>query len=109
MEGEMIRTIALVALAVGIAGCSTTTPAERLAQNQTTCERYGFKTGTDAYATCLMNLDQNQAQEERDRMRRVGAALSQMGNTYSQPRRTVTCNTFGTRTGTFNNATTTCY
>ncbi len=105
----MIRIFALVALAVGIAGCSTTTPAERLAQNQTACERYGFKAGTEAYATCLMNLDQRQQQEDRDRMRRVGAALTQVGNSYPPPRQMVTCNTFGSRTGAFNNTTTTCY
>lgn len=104
----MFKILAVAAFAVAVAGCSTTTPAERLATNQSTCAGYGFKTGTDAYAACMMNLDLDQQQQDRDRRQRIGAALSNMGQSM-QPRRPVTCNTFGTRTGAFNNATTTCY
>lgn len=104
----MKKIIVIAALTVSIAACSTTTPAERRALNQNTCAGYGFKAGTDAYATCMMNLDLDQQQQDRERRQRVGAALSNMGQSM-QPRRPITCNTFGSRTGVFNNATTTCY
>lgn len=105
----MRAILSILAVASVVAGCSTTTPAERMAANQNTCSGYGFRAGSDAYATCMMNLDLDQQQQDRDRRQRIGQALSNMGTAMNPPSRRVTCNTFGTRTGAFNNATTTCY
>lgn len=108
----MLRITSVLLAVALLAGCSTTSPEILLAQNKTTCEGYGFKAGTDAYATCMMQLDLDQKQEDRNRMRRVGSALSAMGQSMA-PRRPVTCNTFGTAHRTYGtsygNATTTCY
>ncbi|MBM3507175.1 MAG: hypothetical protein FJX64_05530 [Alphaproteobacteria bacterium] len=47
--------IALCA-AAGLAAC--TTPEQQLAADQATCASYGFNRGTDAFANCLLVLDQ---------------------------------------------------
>jgi hypothetical protein len=108
----MLRNIALAAvLAVAVAGCSTTTPAERLAANQGTCVGYGFKVGTDAYATCMMQMDIEDKADDRRRRVAVGNALSQLGQSMQQPR-AVTCSSFGnvqrTGYGAYGSSTTTC-
>lgn len=106
------RAAALVTCALIVAGCSTTTPAERMAQQQASCSNYGFKLGTDAYSNCMMQMDLAAKEEDAARRARIGASLAAMGQSM-QPRRPVTCNTFGSgyRTGNsaFGNATTTCY
>lgn len=108
----MIKIIGIAALAVALCGCSTTTPAERLANNQASCQGYGFKPDTDAYSTCMMQMDIKADEDDRRRRAAIGAALSNMGES-SQPSRRVTCNTFGsaqnTGYGAFGNSTTTCY
>lgn len=50
-------TIAGFALLAAIAGCTTMTPEERRAADETTCRSYGFRKGTDAFASCLLQLD----------------------------------------------------
>lgn len=109
-----MRIIAVLAVAALLAGCSTTTPAEKLALNQSTCASYGFKANTDAYSTCMMQMDLDQQQQDRDQRRRIGAALAGMGAAMATPTRSaVTCNTFGNARrssfGTYGNSTTTCY
>lgn len=54
MRPSMIRGIAVLAV---IAGCTTMTPEERRAADETTCRSYGFRRGTDAFASCLLQLD----------------------------------------------------
>lgn len=110
----MIRIIGIAALAVALCGCSTTTPAERLANNQASCQGYGFKPNTDAYSTCMMQMDLENKADDRRRRQAIGAALSDMGTAMTPPpRRSVTCNTFGsarnTGYGAYGNSTTTCY
>jgi hypothetical protein len=75
---------------------------------------YGFKANTDAYSTCMMQMDLDQQQQDRDQRRRIGAALAGMGAAMATPTRSaVTCNTFGNARrssfGTYGNSTTTCY
>jgi len=91
-----MRTVLIAALTVGVAalaGCNTgpATPEEAsLIQSQ--CQSFGFKPGTDAFANCVLQMDQARVADARDRRQRVGAALAQVGQaqqrTYRQP---VTC------------------
>lgn len=95
-----------------LAACQTTSPEVRLAEQKGQCSNYGFKEGSDAYASCMMQLDIVAKQQDRERQRAIGEALSEMGNSM-QSNRPVTCNTYGTanRFGStaYGNSTTTCY
>lgn len=109
----MIKIAIVAALALAICGCSTTTPAERLASQQASCVGYGFKPNTDAYSACMMQMDLQAKSDDQRRRTAIGEALSDMGRSMQQPRR-VTCNTFGSaRNGgfgtTYGNSSTTCY
>lgn len=108
-----MRIFAIIGVAAILCGCSTTTPAERLANNQASCAAYGFKPGTDAYSTCMMQMDLTAQQDEKEQRQRIGDALSEMGDSM-QRNRPVTCNTFGSANRGFGNtvygnSTTTCY
>jgi hypothetical protein len=48
-------TIMLLALALTTSGCMTS--EEVRADHRAACEAYGFKVGTDQFASCLLNLD----------------------------------------------------
>jgi hypothetical protein len=54
MRSSMIAGLAVLALA---SGCTTMTPEERRAADEATCRSYGFRRGSDAFATCLLQLD----------------------------------------------------
>lgn len=110
----MFKILTVAAVAVALCGCSTTTPAERYALNQNTCAGYGFKPNTDAYSTCMMQMDLEAKADDRRRRLAIADALSDMGQSMQQQPRRVTCNTFGTanRAGyntVYGNSTTTCY
>lgn len=45
-----------------------------------TCQAYGFKPGTDQFAQCIFQLDQNRIAENRRRRIAVGEALSEAGD-----------------------------
>lgn len=108
----MLRLILLTGAALAVAGCQTTSPEARLAQHKNQCSAYGFKEGSDAYSSCMMQLDIAANQEDRERQRALGEALSEMGESM-QRNRPVTCNTFGSANrfgnSVYGNATTTCY
>lgn len=109
----MKKLVLLVGAAVLLAGCQTTSPEVRLANNNAACSGYGFKAGTDAYAACMMQKDRDDEAEARQRQRAIGAALSDMGKSMQQQNRSVTCNTYGTANrfgnSAYGNSTTTCY
>lgn len=50
-------TLSVLLLTLLVAGCTTMTPEERRAIDGQTCASYGFRRGTDAFASCLLNLD----------------------------------------------------
>lgn len=64
----MFRLHFLLGCAILLAGCATTTPAERAARAQAemmqmmeiygpACDRLGFKHDTDAWRDCVLQLD----------------------------------------------------
>ena len=54
----MCRLFATGLLAVVmLAGCQTMTPEERRAADEETCRSYGFRKGTDAFSSCLLELE----------------------------------------------------
>lgn len=64
-----------------IAGCQSEQPATQ-AQAQKlgeTCQAYGFKPGTDQFALCIFQLDQQRIASNRQRRMAIGAAMGNMG------------------------------
>lgn len=62
-------------------------------QDGETCEGYGFKAGSDAYANCKMELDSRRSAK----MAAVGAAMQSAGNNYSASMRPTNCTYTGNR------------
>ncbi|WP_018239065.1 hypothetical protein [Ensifer sp. BR816] len=59
------RLLTLAALGLVLAGCQTMTAQERRARDETTCASYGFRRGTDAFATCLQRIELDRRAESR--------------------------------------------
>lgn len=84
----------------------TTSPEVRLANKQASCSGYGFKTGTDAYANCMMQIDIAEQQSDQAKRQAAADSLGRLGRSMQQQNRTVTCNSYGTGA---RSSTTTCY
>jgi hypothetical protein len=52
-------TFTLAAIAIALSACQTMTPEERRASDERQCTSYGFKRGTEGFATCLQRIDLN--------------------------------------------------
>ena len=52
-------------LAAGLSACQTMTPEERRAADERQCLSYGFRRGTDSFATCLQRIDLDRRAESR--------------------------------------------
>lgn len=50
-------TLFLGLVALGLSACQTMTPEERRAADERQCMSYGFKRGTEGFATCLQRID----------------------------------------------------
>ena len=59
------RLLILAAAGFVLAGCQSVTPEERRARDETTCASYGFRRGTDAFATCLQRIELDRRAEAR--------------------------------------------
>jgi hypothetical protein len=75
VEDENMRilplTLTIAAIAIGLSACQTMTPEERRAADERQCLSYGFKRGTEGFATCLQRTDlsrQARMQAESDYM-----------------------------------------
>lgn len=55
----------LVVLTAILGSCTTMTPQERRAADEKTCLSYGFRSKTDAMATCLQRIDLDRRAESR--------------------------------------------
>jgi hypothetical protein len=62
------RVVSACILCTALGGCMTA--QERLASDQQTCVGYGFRPGTEAFAQCMMNIDQGR----RNRLAAAAAA-----------------------------------
>lgn len=62
-----IPTFSLIvaATAIGLSACQTLTPAEQRAADERQCLSYGFRRGSDAFATCLQRIDLNRSAQAR--------------------------------------------
>ncbi|APG90313.1 hypothetical protein [Sinorhizobium americanum] len=65
MNTITMRLLTLAATGIVLAGCQTVTPQERRARDETTCASYGFRRGTDAFATCLQRIELDRRAEAR--------------------------------------------
>ena len=52
-------------LAAGLSACQTMTPEERRAADERQCLSYGFRRGTDGFATCLQRIELDRRAESR--------------------------------------------
>jgi len=70
LKGISMRKIILPALAVAmtVSACQTMTPEERRARDEETCRTYGFRTGSEAFAQCLLELELDRRAERRAQM-----------------------------------------
>ncbi|MBY5881766.1 hypothetical protein HFN46_21855 [Rhizobium leguminosarum] len=56
---------ALATIVAGLSACQTMTPEERRAADEQRCLSYGFRRGTDGFATCLQRIDLDRRAESR--------------------------------------------
>ena len=54
-----------------LSSCQTMTPEERRAADESTCRGYGFRSGTDAMARCLLDINLDRRAENRAWQARV--------------------------------------
>lgn len=79
--------------------------ADRLAVYGAQCQAdYGFKSGTESYARCVMTLDQSAKEEARAKQAAFAQAMQNAGNSMQ---RTAPLNCYSTGYG--NSVSTTCY
>ncbi|RFB97957.1 hypothetical protein B5K08_05240 [Rhizobium leguminosarum bv. trifolii] len=57
--------ITMATLAAVLSACQTMTPEERRAADEQRCLGYGFRRGTDGFATCLQRIDLDRRAESR--------------------------------------------
>lgn len=81
-----LKLVAVFACLFVLEGCQSESPAtgKTLAAIQSQCAAYGFKPGTDVYATCIFQADQNRINANRDARLRMAAALQQTGAQMQQ-------------------------
>ncbi|HXV29766.1 MAG TPA: hypothetical protein VD840_05480 [Sinorhizobium sp.] len=60
-----LKILTLAAAGLLLAACQTMTPEERRARDASTCVSYGFRRGTDAFATCLQRIELDRRAESR--------------------------------------------
>ncbi|PKA40194.1 hypothetical protein [Rhizobium sullae] len=58
-------SLPLAAIAIGLSACQSLTPEERRAADERQCLGYGFKRGTNAFATCLQRIDLDRRADAR--------------------------------------------
>lgn len=59
------KVLILLGITGLLTGCVTMTPEQRRAADEQTCQSYGFKPRTDAFANCLMRLDLDRRADRR--------------------------------------------
>ncbi|RUM26223.1 hypothetical protein EFQ99_08095 [Rhizobium vallis] len=64
MRYPLLLTVITIIIA-GLSACQTMTPEERRAADEQRCLSYGFRRGTDGFATCLQRIDLDRRAESR--------------------------------------------
>ncbi|MGR9134756.1 hypothetical protein [Rhizobium leguminosarum] len=64
MRIRLLITV-MATIVAGLSACQTMTPEERRAADEQRCLSYGFRRGTDAFATCLQRIDLDRRAESR--------------------------------------------
>ncbi|WP_442754311.1 hypothetical protein ACNHKD_15140 [Methylocystis sp. JAN1] len=57
--------LAALAMAVTLGACETTSPAQQRAADATRCKSYGFRSGTDGFSKCLLDIDLDRSADRR--------------------------------------------
>jgi hypothetical protein len=74
-----MRFFVLALAALTLTGCAKEywmhEPVQQALSDHTTCKDYGFEQGTDLYAQCRMNVDQNRATQD---VARRAASMQQL-------------------------------
>jgi len=80
------RLITAFAAVAALSSCQSESPAKgkTLAAIEAQCTAYGFKPGTDVYAACVYQSDQNRINQNRNARLRFAAALAQTGQQMQQ-------------------------
>ncbi|MBY5520211.1 hypothetical protein HFO41_13130 [Rhizobium leguminosarum] len=64
MRIRLLITV-MATIVAGLSACQTMTPEERRAADEQRCLSYGFRRGTDGFATCLQRIDLDRRAESR--------------------------------------------
>ncbi|MGR9535686.1 hypothetical protein [Rhizobium leguminosarum] len=64
MRIRLLITV-MATVVAGLSACQTMTPEERRAADEQRCLSYGFRRGTDSFATCLQRIDLDRRAESR--------------------------------------------
>ena len=64
MRYPLLITV-MTTIIAGLSACQTMTPEERRAADEQRCLGYGFRRGTDGFATCLQRIDLDRRAESR--------------------------------------------
>lgn len=94
MRYVQTRLIIVVVASIGLASCQSEKPAtgKTLEALGAQCSAYGFKKGSQEFATCLMQLDQSRIQTNIAKRQAVGEALGNIGEGMQRSsRNTVNC------------------
>lgn len=89
-----IKAIATITMALALSACVTEQPATgpALEKLQESCAGYGFKAGTDAFNTCVMQLDQQRMSNARQNRMAAAESMQQIGaNMQANARRNTSC------------------
>jgi hypothetical protein len=64
-----------------VSGCQTEQPATQVQAQKLgeSCQAYGFQPGTDQFAVCVFQLDQQRIASNRQRRMAIGMALGNAG------------------------------
>ncbi len=59
------RMAMLCGVGLALSACVGISPAERRAGDEAQCRSYGFRAGTDSFASCLQRIDLSRAADRR--------------------------------------------
>lgn len=96
--GGMRRLLLAAGAAILLAGCQTEQPADQaqIQQLGETCQAYGFTPGSNEFATCIFQMDQQRMATNRQKRMAMAGALQQAGQSFQRNRVNCTTRPIGT-------------